>query len=27
MDFALMIVSDLKGKEMAESIRSGMFIK
>ncbi len=27
MDFALMIVSDLKGKEVAEAIRSGMFIK
>lgn len=27
MDFALMIVSDLKGKEVAEAIRTGMFIK
>ncbi len=27
MDFALMIVSDLKGKEVADSIRKGMFIK
>jgi len=27
MDFALMIVSDLKGKEVAEAIRAGMFIK
>ncbi len=27
MDFALMIVSDFKGKEVAEAIRSAMFIK
>lgn len=27
MEFALMIVGDLKGKEVAEAIRAGMFIK
>jgi 4-methyl-5(b-hydroxyethyl)-thiazole monophosphate biosynthesis len=27
MDFTLMIVSDLKGKEVAEAIRASMFIK
>lgn len=27
IEFALMIVTDLKGKETAEAIRSGMFIK